>query len=64
VVGAVMWWIGHLLGGLAGAATVVVLLVLLAGWMYLRARRAPVDHRNVNDEWQSDATADRADLAA
>jgi inorganic phosphate transporter, PiT family len=51
VVGAVMWWIGHLIGGLAGALVIVLLLLAAAGTMYLRARRAPVDHLNVNDEW-------------
>jgi PiT family inorganic phosphate transporter len=53
VVGAVMWWIGHLIGGLAGAIVVFVILLGLAGYMYLRSRRAPVDHNNVNDEWEA-----------
>ena len=58
VVGAIMWWIGNLIGGLAGALVVFALLIVLAGYMYLRSRRAPVDHHNVNDEW-----ADRSDSA-
>jgi PiT family inorganic phosphate transporter len=53
VVGAVMWWIGHLLGGVLGAGTIFVLLCLLAGFMWLRSRREPVDHHNVNDEWEA-----------
>ena len=52
VVGAVMWWIGHLVGGLAGALVVFVILLGLAGYMFLRSRRTPVDHSNVNDEWE------------
>lgn len=60
VVGALMWWIGHLLGGVLGAGTIVVLLCLLTGSMWLRSRREPVDHQNVNDEWEPA----RADLAA
>jgi PiT family inorganic phosphate transporter len=52
VVGAMMWWVGHLLGGLLGAGAIFVLLCVLAGGMWLRARRAPVDHTNVNDEWE------------
>ena len=52
VVGAVMWWIGHLIGGLAGALAVFVVLLGLAAFMWLRSRREPVDHSNVNDEWQ------------
>jgi len=53
VVGAVMWWIGHLLGGLLGAGTIFILLCLLAGGFWMRSRREPVDHHNVNDEWDS-----------
>jgi PiT family inorganic phosphate transporter len=51
IVGAVMWWIGHLVGGMPGALVVFVILLGLAGYMYLRSRRTPVDHKNVNDEW-------------
>jgi PiT family inorganic phosphate transporter len=57
IVGALMWWIGHLIGGLAGALTVFVILVGLAGYMYLRSKRTPVDHSNVNDEWQDTPAA-------
>jgi PiT family inorganic phosphate transporter len=52
VVGAVMWWIGNLFGGLGGAIVVFVILLALAGFMYLRSRRTPIDHNNVNDEWE------------
>jgi PiT family inorganic phosphate transporter len=51
-VGALMWWTAHLIGGLAGAVVIVGVLVLLAAWMWLRARSEPVDHTNVNDEWR------------
>jgi len=53
VVGAVMWWIGHLLGGLLGAGTIFIVLCLLAGGFWMRSRREPVDHHNVNDEWDA-----------
>ncbi|MGI5241717.1 anion permease [Dactylosporangium sp. CA-139066] len=59
VVGAVMWWIGHLVGGLAGAIVVFLILLALAGFMYWRSRQDPVDHNNVNDEW--DATPELAE---
>ena len=59
VVGALMWWIGHLIGGLAGALVVFALLVALAGYMYLRSRRTPVDHHNVNDEWADTPATER-----
>jgi PiT family inorganic phosphate transporter len=56
VVGAAMWWIGDLVGGLGGALAIFVLLVALATWMVIRSRLAPVDAGNVNDDWQ-DAVA-------
>src|SRR5690349_8495428 len=60
LVGALMWWIGHLLGdGLAGALAVFVLLLAAASLMYLRSRRAPVDHHNVNDDSDDARTAER-----
>jgi PiT family inorganic phosphate transporter len=57
VVGAIMWWIGHLLGGLFGALAIFVILCLMAGWMWQRSRKAPVDHSNVNDAWTAPASA-------
>lgn len=50
---------GHLIGGLAGAIAIVVLLLAAATAMYLRSRRAPVDHTNVNDEWTDRRTNER-----
>jgi inorganic phosphate transporter, PiT family len=51
VVGAAMWWIGHLVGGVGGAVTVFVLLIAASAGMWWRSRRLPVGHHNVNDEW-------------
>ena len=56
VVGAVMWFIGHLVGGLAGAIVVFLILVAFAVYMYIRSRRQPVHAGNVNDEWEAPAT--------
>jgi PiT family inorganic phosphate transporter len=53
VVGAAMWWIGHLVGGVAGAVTVFVLLIAASAGMWWRSRRLPVDHHNVNDDWSA-----------
>jgi len=54
IVGAAMWWIAHLIGGgLVGAIVDFVILIGLAGYMYMRSRRTPVDHNNVNDEWDA-----------
>ncbi|HEY2674005.1 MAG TPA: anion permease [Rugosimonospora sp.] len=64
VVGGVMWWIGHLVGGFAGALVIFVILLLLAVYMYLRSRRTPVDHNNVNAEWEATPQANRVPAAA
>jgi len=58
VVGALMWWIGHLIGGVAGAIVVFLILLALGGYMYLGSRRTPIDHNNVNDEWEGVPTDD------
>ena len=57
--GALMWLIGHLLGGLFGALAIFVILLAAASWMYLHSRKSSVDHSNVNDEWVENATAPR-----
>jgi PiT family inorganic phosphate transporter len=59
VVGAVMWYLGHAIGGLGGALTVFAFLLLTASLMYVRSRRTPVDHSNVNDDWTDPGTAIR-----
>jgi PiT family inorganic phosphate transporter len=51
VVGALMWWIGDLIGGLGGAAVIFAVLVAVSAAVYLRSRRSPVDHGNVNADW-------------
>ncbi|WP_203817825.1 inorganic phosphate transporter [Paractinoplanes ferrugineus] len=55
VVGAVMWAIGHLIGGLAGAGVVFAVLVAFAVAVWRRSRRTPVSHENVNDDWDGPA---------
>nr|BFE70940.1 hypothetical protein GCM10020092_042410 [Actinoplanes digitatis] len=58
IVGALMWWIGNVLGGgLVGSTVVFVILLVLAALMYLRSRRIRVDHHNVNDAWEGDPVA-------
>jgi PiT family inorganic phosphate transporter len=66
VVGAIMWYIGHLVGGgVAGAIVVFVILVAFAAFMFLRSRINPVDHNNVNDEWEGEpATEQRVPAGA
>lgn len=51
LVGAAMWWIGHLIGGSAGAFTIFGLMCVAALYMRWHSRRDPIGHDNVNDEW-------------
>lgn len=64
LVGALMWLIGHLLGGLLGALAITVILLAAASWMYLHSRKSAIDHSNVNDEWVDNVTAPRPLAAA
>ncbi len=52
ITGAVMWWVGHVVGGAAGAVVITGLLIGGSAFMWLRSRRAPVNPENVNDEWK------------
>ncbi|HZK05042.1 MAG TPA: anion permease [Actinomycetaceae bacterium] len=54
IAAAIIWWIGHFFGGSVLAAWVMI-AILVAGCLafYRHARTSHVDHRNVNDEWES-----------
>ena len=51
IVGAAMWWLGHLLPGVAGPIAVFVVLCGLSGYMYYRSTLQKVDADNVNADW-------------
>lgn len=51
-VGALMWLIGHTLGGALGAAVMVGILLALVLVIFWRSRHNAVDPNNVNAEWQ------------
>ncbi|MDT4950128.1 MAG: inorganic phosphate transporter, PiT family, partial [Pseudonocardiales bacterium] len=57
IVGAVTYFIVHGIGGFAGASIGFALLVTVSGLIYLQSRKAPIDHKNVNDEWEGSLTA-------
>ncbi|MFZ1179094.1 MAG: inorganic phosphate transporter [Mycobacterium sp.] len=57
LVGAVTYWIVHLIGGYPGAIIGFSLLVAVAAVIYIRSRRVKVDHNNVNAEWEGSLTA-------
>ena len=58
LVGAVMWFIGHLIGGAGGAAAIFIITV--GGWlaMWLHSRRTAIGHHNVNDDWDPEPATD------
>jgi len=64
VVGALMWWIGDLVGGVAGAVVIVAVLLALAATVFLRSRRDPVHADNVNNEWDAPAPSSREPTTA
>ncbi|MEI7717222.1 MAG: inorganic phosphate transporter, partial [Mycobacterium sp.] len=57
LVGAVTYWIVHLIGGYPGAITGFGLLVAIATAIYIQSRKVKVDHNNVNAEWEGSLTA-------
>ncbi|WP_341729965.1 inorganic phosphate transporter [Brooklawnia sp.] len=54
VMGALMWFIGHSIGGLLGALVITAILVTGAILMYRHSRHTRIDQNNVNADW-SDA---------
>ena len=57
LVGAITYWIVHFIGGYPGAIVGFLLLVAVSAAIYMRSRRAPIDHTNVNAEWEGTLTA-------
>ncbi|WP_159793523.1 inorganic phosphate transporter [Puerhibacterium puerhi] len=64
LVGALCHWLEAGLGGTAGVLAVAFVLVASSTAIWLASRRKPVDHTNVNDEWEGDAVAAPAEAAA
>ncbi len=52
LIGAMMWWIGDLIGGVTGGLAITAILVALSGFMFIRSRRTPLGADDVNDDWQ------------
>lgn len=51
LVGALCYWIQDVIGGSAGSIAVFILLIAVSAWMFVSARRKPVNSSNVNDDW-------------
>jgi inorganic phosphate transporter, PiT family len=56
IVGAITYWIVHLIGGFAGISVGFLLLAALSTAIWLRSRQAPITHNNVNADWEGDLT--------
>lgn len=54
LVGAAMWWTGHLIGPEAGAIVVFAIMCAAAIYMWWHSKRDPINHNNVNDEWSDE----------
>jgi PiT family inorganic phosphate transporter len=57
LVGAITYWIVHLIGGFPGAIIGFSLLIAVSATIYIRSRKNKVDHNNVNNEWEGGLTA-------
>jgi len=57
LVGAITYYIVHVIGGYPGAVVGFGLLVAVSAVIYVRSRKTKVDHNNVNAEWEGDLTA-------
>src|SRR6516165_232019 len=57
LVGALTYWIVHVIGGYPGAIIGFGLLVAVSTAIYIRSRRVKVDHKNVNADWEGSLTA-------
>ena len=57
VVGALCFWIGHLIGDVTGSIVIFAILVAASGYMYWRAQQNKVDHSNVTADWDSESNS-------
>ncbi len=57
LVGAVTYWLVNAIGGYTGAGVGFLLLVAVSVAIWLQSRKAPIDHQNVNNEWEGTLTA-------
>ncbi|WP_402469622.1 inorganic phosphate transporter [Isoptericola aurantiacus] len=57
LVGAACYGLQHVVGGALGTALVLALLVGTAVTIWVASRRKPVDHRNVNEDWDEEKGA-------
>ncbi|MDE0572082.1 inorganic phosphate transporter [Demequina sp. B12] len=58
LVGAACLWLDLLIGGTAGSYVVFGLLLVVSGGIFAWSRRKPVNHSNVNDDWDPAAESE------
>jgi PiT family inorganic phosphate transporter len=64
--GAISYYIAHVIGGTGGILVVLALLIAVSGFIYARSRGTRVSPDNVNSDWtgsvapSAPATAGRA----
>ena len=63
IVGAITYFIVHGIGGWAGIIVGFLMLVGVSAAIWLQSRKAPIDHNNVNAEWEGNLTAGTSDKA-
>ena len=63
IVGAITYFIVHGIGGWAGIIVGFLMLVGVSAAIWLQSRKAPIDHTNVNAEWEGNLTAGTSDKA-
>jgi PiT family inorganic phosphate transporter len=63
LVGALTYGVVAGIGGWAGTVVGVLALVTVSGLIYRQSRKAPVDHTNVNAEWEDKLTATAGEVA-
>jgi inorganic phosphate transporter, PiT family len=51
------YFIVHGIGGFVGATIGFLLLVGVSGAIWWQSRKEPIDHNNVNNEWEGSLTA-------
>ncbi len=63
IVGAITYFIVHGIGGWTGIIVGFLMLVGVSAAIWLQSRKAPIDHTNVNAEWEGNLTAGTSDKA-
>jgi PiT family inorganic phosphate transporter len=63
LVGAITYFIVHGIGGWAGISIGFLILVGVSAAIWLQSRKAPIDSKNVNAEWEGNLTAGTSDKA-